>query len=48
LAESDRKIIDIAFACGFTNLSNFNRQFQQIKRMAPSEFGRRISQSLAH
>ncbi len=43
LAESGNKITDIAFACGFTNLSNFNRQFQRIKAMTPREFGRQVS-----
>ncbi len=38
LAESDLKITDIAFACGFSNLSNFNRQFRRLKGMAPREF----------
>lgn len=42
LAESGNKITDIAFACGFTNLSNFNRQFQRIMEMTPREFVRRI------
>ena len=42
LAESENKITDIAFACGFTNLSNFNRQFQRMKRMTPREFGRQL------
>jgi AraC-like DNA-binding protein len=43
LAESENKITDIAFACGFTNLSNFNRQFQRLKQMTPQEFGRQLS-----
>ncbi|MBI5386510.1 MAG: helix-turn-helix transcriptional regulator [Verrucomicrobia bacterium] len=42
LAEADRKITDIAFACGFNNLSNFNRQFRRLKRMTPREFERRL------
>ncbi len=43
LAESGDKIADIAFACGFSNLSNFNRQFQRIKRMTPREYSRHVS-----
>jgi AraC-like DNA-binding protein len=43
LAESGNKITDIAFACGFTNQSNFNRQFQRIKAITPREFGRQVS-----
>jgi AraC-like DNA-binding protein len=38
LAENEHKIIDIALACGFTNLSNFNRQFRRMKRITPREF----------
>jgi AraC-like DNA-binding protein len=43
LAESDTKITEIAFACGFTNLSNFNRQFQRLKHMSPREYGRLVN-----
>jgi AraC-like DNA-binding protein len=43
LAESGNKITEIAFACGFSNLSNFNRQFQRIKGMTPREYGRQVS-----
>ncbi len=43
LAESQDRITDIAFACGFTNLSNFNRQFQRLKGMTPREFARQVS-----
>lgn len=42
LAETDAKIADIAFACGFTNLSNFNRQFQRIKHMTPREYAQHL------
>ena len=43
LAETEQSITDIALACGFANLSNFNRQFQRLKRTTPSEFRRRIN-----
>jgi AraC-like DNA-binding protein len=46
LAEGGNKITDIAFACGFTNLSNFNRQFQRMKRMTPHEFNRQLNRQL--
>jgi AraC-like DNA-binding protein/quercetin dioxygenase-like cupin family protein len=38
LVETDDDITDIAFGCGFGNLSNFNRRFKQIKSMTPREF----------
>jgi len=38
LAESEMSVTEIAFACGFGNLSNFNRQFLRLKHASPSEF----------
>lgn len=38
LIETDRSIIDIAYAAGFNNLSNFNRRFRAVKRMTPRAF----------
>jgi len=38
LLESDRTISEIAFECGFNNLSNFNRRFRDRKGMTPREF----------
>ena len=40
LIESDRSISEIAYACGYENLANFNRRFRAIKRMTPSAFRR--------
>lgn len=34
----DHSISQIAFECGFSNLSNFNRQFKATKKMSPSKF----------
>jgi|TARA_B110000305_G_C19270830_1_gene554398 AraC-like DNA-binding protein len=42
LLEDDRPISDVAFDCGFQNLSNFNRRFRQIKNTTPREFRRSI------
>lgn len=42
LTETDQKVTDIAFACGFANLSNFNRQFQRFKHATPREFKRKL------
>jgi AraC-like DNA-binding protein len=43
LAAGKDKITDVAFACGFSSLSNFNRQFQRMKRTTPREYVRRVS-----
>ena len=40
LLESDRTISEIAFECGFNNLSNFNRRFRERKGMSPREYRR--------
>lgn len=38
LIQTEDTIIEIGYACGFNNLSNFNRQFKAQKGMAPTEF----------
>lgn len=38
LHNADAKIADIAVACGFDNLANFNRQFRAIAKMSPREY----------
>ncbi|SOD80447.1 AraC family transcriptional regulator [Spirosoma fluviale] len=38
LRESQENISQIALNCGFTNLSNFNRQFKEIVGMPPGEY----------
>lgn len=38
LRETDRSVAAIAAACGFTNLSNFNRRFRDVKRLTPREY----------
>jgi AraC-like DNA-binding protein len=47
LSESDDSVAEIAFACGFGNLANFNRRFRAIKRMTPTEFRRPFSESVS-
>lgn len=42
LSEKDRKIVEVAYECGFNNLANFNRQFKKLKTMSPSEFRRTL------
>ncbi len=38
LGENTMSISQIAYECGFGNLSNFNRQFKVIKRCSPREY----------
>jgi len=38
LAEGEMNVTEIAFACGFGNLSNFNRQFHRLRHTSPSAF----------
>ena len=38
LRAADAKVADIALACGFENLANFNRQFRAITGMSPREY----------
>ncbi|OHE88817.1 MAG: hypothetical protein A3G75_13485 [Verrucomicrobia bacterium RIFCSPLOWO2_12_FULL_64_8] len=38
LLETDRSIVDVAYASGFANLSNFNRRFKQLKTASPRAF----------
>lgn len=38
LRDADAKVADIALACGFENLANFNRQFRAITGMSPREY----------
>ncbi len=43
LIEGDQAIIEIAFAVGFNNLSNFNRRFLMIKHMTPRAYRQRYN-----
>ncbi len=38
ISEKRMSISQICYECGYTNLSNFNRQFKKIKTMTPSHF----------
>jgi AraC-like DNA-binding protein len=51
LQASERSVLDIALACGFTQLSFFNRVFRRAMKCCPSEFranARRGSGSVPH
>lgn len=41
LADSGKLISEIAFTCGYGNLSNFNRQFKQIMGCSPKDYRKR-------
>ncbi|MBK1875267.1 helix-turn-helix domain-containing protein [Pelagicoccus mobilis] len=38
LLETERTVVDIAFHCGFNNLANFNRHFQNAYKKTPSAY----------
>ncbi|MCQ2324599.1 MAG: AraC family transcriptional regulator [Paludibacteraceae bacterium] len=40
LVDTSRSISEIAYSCGFNNLSNFNRQFKAVKGITPKDFRR--------
>jgi AraC-like DNA-binding protein len=46
LMEDNLNITEVAFECGFTNLSNFNRQFLRLKGLSPREFRLQLQQRL--
>ncbi len=41
LSDTNKIISEIAFSCGYSNLSNFNRQFKQIMGCSPKEYRKR-------
>jgi AraC-like DNA-binding protein len=42
LLESDRTVADVAFACGFNNMANFNRHFQAAYSRTPRSYRRGV------
>jgi len=46
LIESDKTITEVSYECGFTNLSNFNRQFLRLRRTSPRQYRRQLLQRL--
>lgn len=41
LIYSDSNINEIAYRCGFNNISNFNRQFKDITRFTPTQYSKK-------
>jgi transcriptional regulator GlxA family with amidase domain len=41
LRETEKTVAEIAYACGFNNLSNFNRRFLQLKGLPPTQYRRK-------
>ena len=48
LMEENLNITQVAYECGFTNISNFNRQFLRLKGLSPREFRLQVQQKLQH
>lgn len=46
LGELDKNISEIAYASGFNNMSNFNRQFKKIKGVSPAEYRQSLSRKV--
>ena len=42
LTDDTLNISQIAYSCGFENLSNFNRQFKKIRNITPSQFQHKV------
>lgn len=43
LKDSTQSISQIAFTCGYSNLSNFNRQFKQVTGMPPRDYLKKVN-----
>jgi AraC-like DNA-binding protein len=46
LADASTNISQIAYNCGFENLSNFNRQFKKIKGITPTQFQNEVNSDI--
>ncbi|WP_437398726.1 AraC family transcriptional regulator [Flagellimonas lutimaris] len=46
LLENQESITSIGYACGFNNISNFNRQFKLIKGESPKSFSKRFNRNI--
>jgi AraC-like DNA-binding protein len=43
LLETDRSVADVCFDSGFSNLSNFNRQFLRLRKVSPRDYRRKAA-----
>lgn len=41
LADTEAAVLDISYQSGFTNLSNFNRRFRQLRKITPRDYRQR-------
>ena len=48
LSSTDKMISDISFHCGYSNLSNFNRQFKKVVGCTPNEYRKQNKTGDAH
>ena len=39
---NELSIAEIAYQCGFNNISNYNRKFKLIKKVTPNEFRKKM------
>jgi AraC-like DNA-binding protein len=42
LGDKNESISQIAYECGFNNISNFNRSFKMIKKISPSRYRKEL------
>lgn len=43
LLSTDEPVLDIAFKCGFNNMTNFNRAFKKMTGISPREYRQRVN-----
>lgn len=46
LAEKSKSILEISLACGFRDISNFNRQFKKLTHSTPSDYRRSLTNEI--
>jgi len=42
LLQTDLSVVEICYACGYNNLSNFNRQFLDVKKSTPTTYRKQL------